>query len=269
MTQNKQNLYYIQSNLKKLKVLYLLHNLAYHCWFDLTLQDVIESAFQSAMVLIKCYNVANYSSLCSHFFRQGAVNKIRMKGREIKQIWLRTCQIQRNHESFTTPCVTTFTYNCDLTQKTPLCHRVGTFCVTLLTSRSFLRRAQSFNCAHNGVKEQLLTCQLQDCEPRCLLKKAQVAAKVPVWMWAPCHRWVPLVQVHISPRSARRTLVGLCQYSRCFLHPELCFSSTVQVSDYVTDCRFQAATNSSFNICLFTLRTLKLKDITLPIHISI
>lgn len=68
--------------------------------------------------------------------------------------------------------MTTITCNCDLTQKTPLCHSVGTFCVTLLTSRSFLRRAQSLNCAHNGVKEQLLTCQLQDCEPRCLLKKA-------------------------------------------------------------------------------------------------
>lgn len=215
--------------------------------------------------------IANYSSLCSHFFRQGAVNKIRMKGCEIKQIWLRTCLIQCNHESFTTPYVTTITCNCNLTQKTPLCHRVGTFCVTLLTSRSFLRRAQSLNCAHNGVKEQLLTCQLQDCEPHCLLKKALCCR----WQRRSqcgcelCHRWAPLVQVHIGPRSARRTLVGLCQYSRCFLHPELCFSSTVQVSDYVTDCRFQAATSSSFNIRLFTLWTLKLKDIALQIHISI
>lgn len=146
-----------------------------------------------------------------------------------------------------------FTHNYDMTHKAPtLWYSVGDFYVTLLTSRSFLRHAQSLNCAHDGLKEQLLTCQLQDCEPRWLVEKAL------------CCRWPTAPSVDVSstaqvvppgPGSARRTLVGLCQYGRCFLHPELCFSSTLQVSDYdMRDCGFQATTFSTFCLCLFTLQ---------------
>lgn len=154
--------------------------------------------------------------------------------------------------------VTTFTHN--LTQKkTPLTllHISGDFCVRVLTSRSFLHDAQSLNCAHNGLKEQLLTYQLQDCEPRCLVKK-------PLWC-----RWQPAPSVDVYSTAQVDSLVQVHVWSALVLPEGLwpgcastagafctlnsCFSPTLQVCDYVRDCRFEPS-NIFFSASLFTVQ---------------
>lgn len=81
--------------------------------------------------------------------------------------------------------VTLFTHNCLSWPKCSLTlqHRGGggDFCVTTLTSSSFLHYIQSLNCAHNRENEQLLPCLQQ--------KKAAKVSEDPLWVWAPEHSW--------------------------------------------------------------------------------